>query len=120
MKIAVPTMGNNGLADEVSQHFGRAPTFTIVDTETNDVKVMDNTSQHMGGQGYPPEIMQRAGVKVMLCSGLGPKAIAMFEEFGIDVFVSAAGTVKDAVNSWKEGKLPEATDANACKEHRHD
>ncbi|ODS35652.1 MAG: dinitrogenase iron-molybdenum cofactor biosynthesis protein [Candidatus Altiarchaeales archaeon WOR_SM1_86-2] len=119
MKIAVPTMGRNGLDDEVSPHFGRAPTFTIADTEKNEVKVIDNTSQHMGGQGYPPEIMRGEGVEVMLCSGLGPRAVTMFENFGIDVFVGAAGTVKDAIATWKEGKLPEATDANACREHRH-
>jgi len=53
MKVAVPTMGNEGLDEEVGQHFGRVPTYTIVDTETNDVKVINNTSQHAGGQGYP-------------------------------------------------------------------
>ena len=119
MKIAIPTMGNNGLDNVVSQHFGRAPTFTIVNTETDEVNVIDNTSQHTGGQGYPPEIMQNAGVEVMLCSGLGPRAITMFETFGIKVFVGASGTVKDAIDMWKKGKLPEATDANACREHRH-
>jgi len=118
MKIAVPTMGRKGLDEDVGQHFGRVPTYTIVDTETNDVKVINNTSQHAGGQGYPPEIMQGEGVEVMLCSGLGPRAITMFEDFGIDVFVGAAGTVKDAVDAWEKGKLQEATDANACREHR--
>jgi len=119
MKVAVPTMGKNGLNDEVSPHFGRAPTFTIVDTETNEVKVINNTSQHTGGQGYPPEIMQKEGTEVMLCSGLGPRAITMFETFGIEVFVGASGTVKNAIAMWKDGKLQEATDANACRDHRH-
>ncbi|ODS38931.1 dinitrogenase iron-molybdenum cofactor biosynthesis protein [Candidatus Altiarchaeales archaeon WOR_SM1_SCG] len=117
MKIAVPTMGNEGLDEEVGQHFGRVPTYTIVDTETDEVKVINNTSEHTGGQGYPPEIMQKEGVEVMLCSGLGPKAITMFEGFGIKVFVETSGTVNDAISAWKSGKLPEATDANACMEH---
>ena len=119
MKVAVPTMGNKGLDEEVGQHFGRVPTYTIVDTKTNDMKVIDNTSEHTGGQGYPPEIMQKEGVEVMLCSGLGPKAITMFEGFGIKVFVGAAGTVNDAISAWKSGKLHGATAFNACEEHRH-
>jgi len=119
MKIAIPTMGIKGLDEEVSQHFGRAPTYTIVDIETNEVKIINNTSQHTGGQGHPPEIIAKEGINVVLCSGLGPKAITMFESFGIDVFVGASGNVKGAIAMWKEGKLPRATDANACKKHRH-
>ncbi len=119
MKIAIPTTGRKGLDEEVGQHFGRASTYTIVDTETNEVKVIDNTSQHTGGQGYPPEIIAKENIDAMLCSGLGPRAIAMFENFGVKIFVRASGTVKDAIAMWKEGKLPEATDANACREHRH-
>lgn len=56
----------------------------------------------------------------MLCSGLGPKAVHLFEEFGIDVFVGAEGVrwLCDAIEAWQQGRLMEATDENACKEHR--
>jgi len=119
MRVCVPTMGNNGLGEYVSEHFGRAPTFTIVDLSTNEVKVVPNTSEHMGGMGKPPELIAGAQVDVMLCSGLGPRAIQMFEQQGVEVFVGARGTVKEAIKAWKEGRLQEATDANACKMHRH-
>lgn len=33
MKVGIPTMGDSGLDESVSQHFGRASTFTIVDTK---------------------------------------------------------------------------------------
>ena len=119
VKVCVPTMGNNGLKEYVSEHFGRAPTFTIVDLSTNEVKIIPNTSEHMGGIGKPPELIAGAQVDVMLCSGLGPRAIQMFEQQGVEVFVGARGTVKEAIKAWKEGRLQEATDANACKMHRH-
>ena len=118
-RVCVPTMGNKGLGEYVGEHFGRALTFTIVDLSTNEVKIIPNTSEHMGGTGKPPEIIANAGVDVMLCSGLGPRAIQMFEEQGVEVFVGASGTVMDAIKAWKAGKLQEATDENACKEHRH-
>jgi predicted Fe-Mo cluster-binding NifX family protein len=119
MKICVPTMGNIGLDESVSEHFGRAPTFTIVDTETNEVKVIKNTSEHMGGSGYPPQIMADSGVNIMICSGLGPRAINMFEKFGIEVYIGASGIVRNAIAEWQDGKLQMASDENACKMHRH-
>ncbi|MFC1787557.1 NifB/NifX family molybdenum-iron cluster-binding protein [Halobacteriota archaeon] len=119
MKVCLPTMNQGGMNDMVSPHFGRAPTFTIVDTETKEVDVLPNTSEHMGGIKLAPEIVSEAGVQIMICSGLGAKAIQMFEQFGIEVFVGAAGTVKDMIGAWKAGLLQEATDENACREHGH-
>jgi len=118
MKVCLPTMGMDGLNDMVAQHFGRAPTYTVVDIETNTIETIANTGEHMGGTGLPPEFIAEAGAHIMLCSGLGPVAVRMFEEFGIDVFVGASGTVRDAIAAWQSGLLEEATNENACKEHR--
>ena len=117
MKVCIPTMGKRGLDEQVGEHFGRVPTYTIVDTETKEVTVIDNTSEHMGGRGYPPEIIAKTGTQAMLCSGLGRRAIAMFEDLGIMVYVGANGTVMDTLTMFNEGQLQPATDANACKQH---
>ena len=117
MKICIPTDGNNGLDEYVGEHFGRVKTYTIVDLETNEVRVIPNTSHHMGGQGYPPELMVREGANVLVCRGLGRRAISMFEEFGIDVYIGASGTVKDAITAFKQGKLQKASEADACGRH---
>ncbi|HID71205.1 MAG TPA: dinitrogenase iron-molybdenum cofactor biosynthesis protein, partial [Thermoplasmata archaeon] len=86
MKVCVPSLGKRGLEERVGEHFGRVPFYTIYDTETGKVEVIENTSQHMGGTGYPAEIISRKGVEVMLCKGIGRRAIQMFEEFGVMVF----------------------------------
>ena len=117
MRVCIPTMGNQGLDEQVGEHFGRVPTYTIVDTGTEEVEIHPNTSEHMGGAGYAPEIMAKANVDVMICSGLGRRAIGMFEGFGIMVYVGAFGAVRDAVQMWKDGRLQAATDENACKQH---
>ena len=119
MRISVPSMGNKGLEDMVGQHFGRVPTYTIWDSETENVEVVSNTSEHMGGIGLPPELMNAHKVDIMLCSGLGQRAVQMFENFGIMVYVGAMGTVKDAIEAWKRGELQEVTDETACQVHRH-
>lgn len=119
MKICVPTMGPAGIEEDVCQHFGRAPTFTIVDLENGDVTVLPNVSEHMGGVGLPTETIFAAGVQVMIVGGLGPKAVQAFSQANIDVFVGAAGTVEDAIDDWKSEMLSRADMDNACRDHRH-
>jgi len=117
MRIAVPTMGTRGLDELVGDHFGKVPTYTIVDTERDTVEVIENTSEHMGGTGLPPELMKRHNVHVMLVSGLGIRAIRLFEQLGIMVYTGAGGTVRETLEKFRKGLLPPATDLNACREH---
>ncbi len=117
MKVAVPSNGNRGIEEQVGEHFGRVPAYTLYDTESGEVEVVENTSNHMGGSGYPPELLTGKGVNVMICSALGQRAINLFEGYGIRVYVGSHGTVKKAIESWKQGKLQEATDKDACSRH---
>lgn len=117
MKICIPTMGDTGLDDTVGEHFGRVPTYTIINLDNDEVKFIPNTSHHTGGVGYPPEIMAKEGVNAMVCRGLGRRAISIFEEFGIEVYIGATGTVKKAVEDFKQGKLQKASESDACGRH---
>lgn len=117
MKICIPTMGDKGMDEQVGAHFGRTLTYTMVDMETGDVQVIRNTTTHMGGTGYAPELIHDNGADVMLCGGLGRKAIQMFHEKDILVYVGATGTVSDAIDMWKAGQLQAATSETACQQH---
>lgn len=110
-------MGEKGLDEQVGEHFGRVPTYTIYDSDTKEVKVVPNDSSHTGGTGYPAENIAKMGIDVMLCGGLGRRAITMFEEAGIMVYVGATGTVNDAIASWGNDALTPATDETACAQH---
>ncbi|MEA2054290.1 MAG: NifB/NifX family molybdenum-iron cluster-binding protein [Candidatus Thermoplasmatota archaeon] len=110
-------MGDKGLDEQIGEHFGRVPTYTIIDLDTDEVKVVPNISHHMDGQVNPPEIMAKEGVNIMICRGLGRRAIMMFEEMDIEVYIGASGTVKDAVEAFKKEKLQKASEADACSQH---
>jgi len=114
-------LGDKGLEDHVCEHFGRAPTFTIVDLEEGTVKVIRNFSTHFGGLMLPAELLAKEGVKVVLCRGVGPKAVRMMRSYGLKVFVGASGKVKDVVDAWRKGLLPEAGEEGFCLEpgHKH-
>ncbi|WP_321429197.1 NifB/NifX family molybdenum-iron cluster-binding protein [uncultured Methanolobus sp.] len=120
MKLCIPSMGQNGMEDTVGQHFGKVPYYTLYDTETKEASVISNTSEHNGGTGLPPEIMAKENVDIMLCGGLGKKAVDMFEQYGIAVFIGATGSIQDAVASWEASKLSKATRDNSCAGHGHD
>ena len=102
MKICVPTLGVRGLDDYVCEHFGQAPTFTIFDLETNEVKVLFSKDEHMG---HMPKILADAGIDVVVCSVIGHGAIDMLKQLGIEVYVGAYGTVREAIQEWQEGRL---------------
>ncbi len=117
MKIAIPTMDMAGMDAIVGQHFGSSPAYTLYDTETKIAESVANTSRHAGGQGYPPEILRAMGVDMLICKGLGIKALEMFTELGITVLTGAQQTVKETIDMWEAGALSEASKDSACKGH---
>lgn len=119
MKISIPSNSKGGLEDQVGQHFGKVLNYTMYDTETGEVSIIPNTSEHNGGVGLPPELMAQNGVDVMLCGGLGRKALALFNKSGIEVFIGIQDTVQDALDAWKAGTLQKASMEMACASHDH-
>ena len=116
-RLCVPTSGGGGLDDLVGEHFGRVPTFTLVDSETGEVEILDNTSEHMGGAGLPADLLIAAGAEVILCQGLGRRAIQLLSDGGVSVCTGVSGTVAQVIAEWKGGSLPEAGASDACARH---
>jgi hypothetical protein len=78
----------------------------------------DEGDRHGADEGYrerPPGV----GAEVLLCGRLGRRAVAMLADSGIDVYVGASGTVRDALALWRSGRLQPATVEGACQEHAH-
>jgi len=118
MKIVIPTNGKRGLDDTVAEHFGRCNTYTFLDEKGNVAEIIDNTSEHMGGSGLPPELMKKHGANILLCKGLGPRALNLCKQLGIDVYVCQAKTVKEIFEMWKTKKIKKANFEDVCEEHR--
>jgi len=116
-RVCVPTAGPGGLDDVVGEHFGRVPTYTIYDSDSGAVEVVDNTSEHAGGKGLPADILSSLGIDVLLCSGLGRRAIGILNANGVEVCIGQSGTARDAIEAWKGGRLSSASDDDACQQH---
>jgi predicted Fe-Mo cluster-binding NifX family protein len=118
MKIVIPTEGKKGLDDAVAEHFGRCSTYTFLDEKGGVIEIISNTSEHTGGSGLPPELMKKHGADILLCRGLGPRALDLCRQLKIDVYVCQAERVKEIFDKWKNKKIKKANSEDVCEEHR--
>ncbi|MBL7160901.1 MAG: NifB/NifX family molybdenum-iron cluster-binding protein [Candidatus Aenigmarchaeota archaeon] len=106
------------MSSMVAEHFGRCETYTFLDEAGEVTGILENGSEHMGGVGLPPEFLKKNGAEVLLCGGVGPRAITLCNELGIAVYVSDARTVQEIFELWKAGKIKRAGADDACEEHK--
>jgi predicted Fe-Mo cluster-binding NifX family protein len=118
MKIAIPIDNKKGMSSLLAEHFGRCPNYILLDGSGSIIEIIENTSRHMGGQGFPPELIKKHGAEILLCKGIGPRAIDLFKQFDIDVYVFHVKTVQEAFDSWKSKKTRKADIEDACEEHK--
>ena len=122
MRIAIAAENNNGLESGVSHHFGRCPYFVFVDVEGEDVQqiqVLENPYYVKHEPGMVPEFIHNQRAEVMISGGMGRKAIAFFEHYGIKPATGASGTVRAAVEGYLGGSLTLAEPCRESVEHAH-
>lgn len=101
MRVAISTDG-----EFVSAHFGRCPTFTIVDIIKNGDVVLKESVDNPGHQpGYIPQFLHDKGINCIVAGGMGMRAQGLFDEFGIQVIVGVSGKVNEVIEQLKKGTL---------------
>ena len=113
MRIAI-TATKPALDAEIDPRFGRCQCFVIVDPETMQFEVMENSSA-MGGGGVgiaAAQLITGKGVATVLTGNCGPNAYEALSAAGITVIVGVAGKVEDAIESYKSGKLQTSSQPN--------
>lgn len=120
-RVVVPTIGQEGLNDNLAQHFGRAPYFTAVDLNDNgevaNVKVVQNVGEHAGGMGHAHDNILDLQPNIIIVYGMGPRGLSTFQGAGISVVRANADTVKEVIEAYKDGKLQALTEGCADAHH---
>lgn len=113
MKIGVSSTGKN-LSQKVDPRFGRCRYFLIVDDNTMDFEAIPNDSaMASGGAGIQAaQTLARAGAKVLITGNIGPNAFQTLSAAGIKIITGVDGTVKEAIENYKNGKLVETKSHN--------
>ena len=110
MKIAVSAAGNE-LGADVSPVFGRCPYYLVVDTESLEFDAHPNPAQSAsGGAGIQAaKFITEQGVAAILTGNVGPNAHAVLSAAGVEVYLITGGTIQEAVEAYKDGKLQSAS-----------
>jgi predicted Fe-Mo cluster-binding NifX family protein len=113
MKIAVTSTGQT-LDSQIDPRFGRAACFVIIDSDTSDFTVIENeNAASAGGAGIgSAKLVIDAGAQAVLTGNCGPKAQSTLSAACVKLYTGVAGTVAEAVELLKGGKLTEAASPN--------
>ena len=109
MKICVTATAGD-LNAQVDPRFGRSQYFVFVDSDTMAFEAMLNEAiATPGGAGIQAAqtVLNRGG-NVVISGNIGPNAFQVLSTAGVKIATGAYGTVKEAVEMYKTGRLSEA------------
>lgn len=118
-RIAFACEDDMGLESELSAHFGRCPYYTIVAVEGNELvksEVLKNPYFNNHQPGAVPNFIRSQNVDVMIAGGMGPRAIDLFNQFGIEVATGVQGQVKNVAIAYLDGRI---SGVFPCEHHTH-
>jgi predicted Fe-Mo cluster-binding NifX family protein len=88
MKIAITSLENNK-ASKMDPRFGRSAFFAIYDSENKEFSFYANQAKEASGGASQKAAEQvvNLGIKKVLSSDFGPKAIAALESMGVEMLL---------------------------------
>ena len=120
MNICIPVIDNRGQESLVCAHFGSAPAFMIVDTESGGCRAIVNGNQHQGhGMCAPLASLRGESIDGMVVGGIGTGALNKLNAANIKVYMAEHTTVADTLAAFKAGTLKLVDPSMACAQRGH-
>ncbi|MBN2181159.1 MAG: NifB/NifX family molybdenum-iron cluster-binding protein [Sedimentisphaerales bacterium] len=113
MKIAITSTGQT-IDSQVDPRFGRAAYFMIFDTYSMDFSAIENRSiDAAGGAGInSAKAVIDTQAQAVLTGNCGPNAQRTLSAAGVKLYTGVTGTISEAIELFKTGKLTEAAEPN--------
>jgi len=114
MKLAISSQGDN-LDALIDPRFGRAKNFIVVNPETYEFEVIENKQNLNLPQGagiQSGKTIVDNDVDALITGNCGPKAFHVLSAGGVKVYIGENGTIKQAIDRFKNGKLQAANSPN--------
>lgn len=100
MRIAVTYDNGN-----IFQHFGHTESFKIYETEEGKIVSSEVIGSEGSGHGALAGLLDKNGIDVLICGGIGNGAIDALNDAGIEVYAGISGSTDEAVNAFLAGEL---------------
>ena len=109
MKVAVSAKGKS-LHSHVDDRFGRCSFFVVVNPESMEFEAIENPGlkERDAAGVQASRILMEKGVDAVVVKNIGHNALVTLDGAGIKVYVGAVGTVLNAIDGLKKGKLTPA------------
>jgi predicted Fe-Mo cluster-binding NifX family protein len=105
-KICVSATGSS-INSQIDPRFGRCAYFIIADADTMDYYYLPNPaceSPHGAGT-QAAQVVANQSVRTVITGMVGPNAQRLLTASGIGVITGTTGTVKNAIQRYKNGEL---------------
>ena len=111
MKIAIP-VDQPSMDTAICASFGRAPSFLIYDTKTNESVFLNNNSvDSQGGAGIKAaQAVADSGANALLTPRCGGNAAQVLKAADITLYQVINDSVSDNIKAFQEGKLAPLSD----------
>lgn len=111
MKVAISSSGTT-LESNVDPRFGRCPYFIIYDTDSGIFSYIENQERQAteGGGIKVAQMILNMKVDSVITGNIGPNAYGVLSAALIEVYSGVSGTVKNAINRFKNGELESASE----------
>jgi predicted Fe-Mo cluster-binding NifX family protein len=121
VRIVVPVLDEKGIDAQLSEHFGRAHYFAIIDLDDEGHVIgqgtISNTSEHFGGVGNASDRILQLQPRALITYGMGPRALRLFQNAEVAVLRSDVNNVREVVRAYNNNELEELT--HGCHHARH-
>ncbi len=110
MLIAITAL-ENSLQSEIDPRFGRAAYYMIINTETDEVTIHNNSdgvgASNGAGTGAA-QTLSEYGVEALYTGSVGPKAAEVLNQAKIPYYENITGTVQSVLDQLKAGGVPQS------------
>lgn len=118
MRVCFPINTNEGVGSIPYNHFGSAKMFIVVDSETKEVKTIDNGNLgHEHGNCQPIKALCGEVVDAVVVSGIGQGAISKLNSMGIKVFRASEGSIENNIDLLNRNELKVFDSTHICVNH---
>ncbi len=114
MRVALPSDGE-GLESEISEHFGKAKYFLILDLEDGKIKSLVSYRNDKRTCMRPVHLIKESKVNVVIVKNIGLNPYTKLKMKNIKIY-RAEGKVSDAINRLLSGELKEFREEDL---HKH-
>jgi predicted Fe-Mo cluster-binding NifX family protein len=107
MTVCVTAAGKDWEAS-TQPNFGRAAFFLFIEPEAQTIDAVQNQPGAHGAGVQAAQIVAQHAATAVITGSVGPNAFQGLSAAGIDVYVGATGTVREAFDAYRAGELKQA------------